>query len=111
MARLEGPGKVRVETRVPGRWRITWKAPVRGRLVVAETWDPGWRAWIDGRPVAVERLDGILMAVPVGPGSGSIELRYHPDGFALGMVLSALGLCVLVAGAWQRAGRSESRPV
>jgi uncharacterized membrane protein YfhO len=49
--------------------------------------------------------------VPVGPGSGRVELRYHPDGFALGMVLSVLGLCVLVAGAWHRAGRSESRPV
>jgi hypothetical protein len=112
LARLEGPGKVRVETRVPGRWRITWNAPARGRLVIAETWDPGWRAWIDGRPVAVERLHGILMAVPVGPGSGSVELRYHPDGFALGMVLSALGLCVLATGgARRRAGRSESRPV
>ncbi len=115
VARLEGPGKVRVETRVPGRWRIAWNAPARGRLVIAETWDPGWRAWRDGRPVAVERLDGILMAVPVGPGSGSVELLYHPDGFALGMVLSALGLGVLAAGAaggaWRRAGRSESRPV
>ena len=83
--------------------------------MIAETWDPGWRAWSDGRPVAVERLRGILMAVPVGPGSGSVELRYHPDGFALGMVLSALGLCVLAAGAAggarRRAGRSESRPV
>ena len=111
VARLEGRGKVRVETRVPGEWRISWQTPARGRLIVAETWDPGWRAWIDGRPVAIEPRQGVLMTVPVGPGSGRVELRYHPDGFALGMVLSALGLCVLVAGAWHRAGRSESRPV
>jgi hypothetical protein len=115
VARLEGPGKVRVEMRVPGEWRIFWQTPARGRLIVAETWDPGWRAWIDGRPVAIEPLQGVLMTVPVGPGSGRVELRYHPDGFALGMVLSALGLCVLATGAAgdlrRRAGRPESRPV
>ena len=115
VARLEGPGKVRVERRVPGEWRISWQTAARGRLIIAETWDPGWRAWIDGRPVAIEPLQGVLMTVPVGPGSGRVELRYHPDGFALGMVLSALGLCILAAGAAsgarRRAGRSESRPV
>lgn len=99
LVRLEGAGQVRVERRVPGEWRIAWQAPARGRLVVAETWDPGWRAALDGRPVAIEPLQGVLMAVPVGPGSGAVELRYHPDGFVPGMVLSALGLCLVTGGA------------
>ncbi len=113
LARLEGPGQARIETRLPGEWRISWQASGPGRLVIAETWDPGWRAWLDGRPVAIERLQGVLMAVPVGPGSGFVELRYHPDGFALGMVLSVLGLCILAGGVARRwvASRSESRQV
>jgi hypothetical protein len=113
LARLERPGWARIETRLPGEWRIFWQASGPARLVIAETWDPGWRAWLDGRPVAIEPLQGVLMAVPVGPGSGRVELRYHPDGFIPGMVLSALGLCVLAAGAAggarRRAGRLESR--
>ncbi|HEY0513826.1 MAG TPA: YfhO family protein [Thermoanaerobaculia bacterium] len=114
LARLEVGGQARVETRVPGRWRISWRAPVRTRLVVAETWDPGWRATAGGRPVAIEPLQGILMTVPVGPGSGSVELRYHPDGFVPGLALSALGLCLVTAGgarrwAGARRGRPESR--
>jgi hypothetical protein len=114
LARLEGSGRAQIETRLPGEWRIFWQASGPGRLVIAETWDPGWRAWLDGRPVTIEPFQGVLMAVPVGPGSGRVELRYHPDGFVPGMVLSALGLCVLAAGAaggarrWA-AGRPESR--
>lgn len=98
LAHMDGPGQARIERRLPGEWRIAWQAPAPSRLVVAETWDPGWQASLDGRPVAVEPRQGVLMAVPVGPGSGAVELRYHPDGFVPGMILSALGLCVLAAG-------------
>jgi hypothetical protein len=110
LARLEGSGEARVEARLPGEWRIALQVAAPARLVVAETWDPGWRATLDGRPVAVEPLQGVLMAVPVWPGSGRVELRYHPDGFVPGMALSALGLCAVAAGALLRRRRPESRP-
>ena len=99
LARLEGGGEARVERRLPGEWRVAWESPVPDRLVIAETWDPGWKATVDGRPVAIEPRDGILMTVPLPAGSGSAELRYHPAGFTLGMMLSLLGLGVLAAGA------------
>ena len=101
LARLEGRGSggARIERRLPGEWRVAWNSPVPDRLVIAETWDPGWRATVDGRPVAIEPRDGILMTVPLPAGSGSAELRYHPAGFTLGMMLSLLGLRVLAAGA------------
>jgi hypothetical protein len=100
-------GRLRVERRAPGAWTIAWEAPRRGRLVVAETWDPGWRATLDGRPAAVEPVRGVLLGVAVGPGSGRAELRYHPEGFVPGMLLSALGLAALAAGAARQAGRAR----
>jgi len=104
-------GRVRIVRRTPGVWTIAWETPHRGRLVVAETWDPGWHATLDGRPVAVEPLLGVLMGVLVGPGAGRVELRYHPDGFVPGMILSALGLAAVVAGAvWRRAGKARIPP-
>ncbi len=106
LVRLEG-GQARIETRLPGEWRLAFQASAPGRLVVAETWDPGWRAWVDGRPAAVERLQGILMSIPVGPGAGSVELRYHPDGFVPGLVLSTLGLCAAAGGALAGRRRRE----
>ena len=106
LARLEG-GQARVEKRLPGEWRIAFQSPIKDRLVIAENWDPGWRAWIDGRPVAIEPVQGILMSVPVRPGAGSVELRYHPDGFVPGLVLSALGLCAAAGGALAGRERRE----
>jgi len=113
LARLEGAGQARVEARSPGVWRIAWQAAAPARLVVAETWDPGWRATLDGRPVAIAPRQGVLMTVPVGPGSGHVELRYHPDGFVPGMLLSALGLGALAAGTFAARARGrdqESHP-
>jgi hypothetical protein len=104
-----GAGQVQVERRTPGAWTIAWKTPRRGRLVVAETWDPGWKATVNGRSVPVEALRGILMGVLVGPGAGRVELRYHPDGFVPGMLLSALGLAAVAAGIlWRRARNPPS---
>jgi len=99
LARLEGGGQVQVARRLPGEWRVAFQSPLPDRLVVAETWDPGWKATVDGQAVAIEPRDGILMTVPLPAGSGSVDLRYHPAGFTLGMMLSLLGLGVLAAGA------------
>jgi hypothetical protein len=101
LARLEGGaqgGGTRVAGRAPGFWAVDFNAPSAGKLVVAETWDAGWKATLNGRPVAVEPHLGVLLGVAVGPGPGRVELRYHPDGFAAGAGLSVLGLAAVGLG-------------
>jgi hypothetical protein len=110
LAGRAGGGRVRVERRLPGAWTIAWETPRRGRLVVAETWDPGWRATVGGRPAAVEPHRGVLMEVPVGPGADRLELRYHPDGLVPGMILSAVGLAAVAVGALRRRARTARNP-
>jgi hypothetical protein len=88
-----------VERRLPGRWKIRWPGATAGdgkgeaaRLVVAETWDPGWRATFDGRPLAIERADDLFLAVRPGSSPGRVELTYRPAGFAWGAAASGAGL-------------------
>jgi hypothetical protein len=100
-------GETRVARRAPGFWAIDFNAPRAGKLAVAETWDPGWSATLNAKPVAVDPHLGILLGVAVGPGPGRVELRYHPDGFAAGASLSLLGLAAVGIGAIVSRRRSK----
>jgi membrane protein YfhO len=84
----EGAGEVRAVRREPGLWEIEWRSPKGGLLSVAETWDGGWRARVDGRSVDVVAVDRAILGVRLGPGEGRLELRYRPAGFSTGVVLS-----------------------
>lgn len=95
-------GTTRVAGRAPGFWAVDLNASRSGTLAVAETWDAGWSATLNGRPVAVKPYLGILLGVAVAPGSGHVELRYRPDGFAAGAVLSLLGLGAVGLGGLRR---------
>lgn len=90
----EGDAAVRVVRSRPGLWEIDWRAAHPGLLVVAETWDRGWRAE-SGQ--SVEPVDGALLGLRLGPGSGRVTLRYRPSGLLAGAVLSLAGLLILIA--------------
>ena len=81
----------------PGFWKVSWWTPSRSTLVVAETWDRGWRALAGGKPVPVIPVDGALLGVELGPGAGSLELRYRPAGLVPGAWLTLLSLVGLTA--------------
>lgn len=109
LVRLEGgaPGahraEVRVERREPGLWRLRISSPGRplaagARLVVAETWDPGWKGVVAGRPQRVEAEEGIFLGVPVPREGGTVELRYRPEGIGLGAALSLAALLAIALG-------------
>lgn len=97
-----GLGRIQVEKREPGRWRVSWSGAPGAWLVVAESWDAGWRAWVDGRPAPVAAASGLLLAVAVPKGSRSVELRYRPQGIEAGAAASLAALLALGAAAWHR---------
>lgn len=87
----EGPPPV-VAGRQPGAWDISWRSAAPAIVEVAEVWDRGWHAEVNGRPAPVEPAEGALLGVRVGPGAGTLRLSYRPAGFAWGAAGSALGL-------------------
>jgi hypothetical protein len=98
-------------TRAPGRWEISWDTPQAERVVVAEIWDPGWRAFLDGRPAPIERVDDLIMAIRVASGYGRLTLRYRPPGLIPGLALGAGSALVLLvsAAANGRRRRAQAR--
>jgi hypothetical protein len=73
-------------------------------LVLADTFDPGWSATVDGRPVPIRPAYVAFRAVYVPAGRHTVGFRYQPAGFTLGLTITGLGLLVGVALLfWKRA--------
>jgi hypothetical protein len=92
----------------PARLRVQADGP--GWLVTTIPWYSGWRATIDGAPATVDVVDGALVGVPLRPGAQVVELQYVPEGWALGLALTALA-ALLVGVAWLADGHWRRLPV
>lgn len=65
-------------------------------LVLADTFDPGWTATVDGRPTPIRPAWITFRAVYLGGGKHTVVFRYRPAGFVAGLAVSGLGiLCAL----------------
>jgi hypothetical protein len=87
-------------SRSPGRWELAWPGAVDAttRLVIAETWDPGWRATIEGRKLAVEIVDDLWLGVRPGASPGRLAVHYVPQGLYTGLAASLFGFVLLFVG-------------
>lgn len=61
-------------------------------LLITFPYERGWRVEIDGQRAEPFMVLDALMAVPVEPGSHTLELHYVTDGFYAGAAISLLGL-------------------
>ena len=70
-------------------------------LIVTQSAMPGWRAWIDGKPSAIDVANGIFLGVPlpVEPQKAHmVVMAYEPASFRFGLFLSLFSMVVL--GGW-----------
>lgn len=87
----------------PGLIEVRAEGP--GLLVVAESWDPGWTAGLDGRPASLLRANHAQMAITLGPGLHRAVLRYRTPGLSAGLALGASGAALLLL-LWARERRA-----
>jgi uncharacterized membrane protein YfhO len=68
-------------------------------LVLADTWYPGWRAWIDGRETPVLRANYVTRAVGLPAGEHRVVFAFVPVAFWVGLAVTlvTLGVAVLYA--------------
>lgn len=67
-----------------------------GILFTTISWEPGWTVYVDGIKTEPVELADALLGVPVSKGEHTIEMKFFPAGMALGMILSAAGIAVVV---------------
>jgi hypothetical protein len=76
--------------------RVRLQADLRqpGYLVLSDTYDPGWKATVDGRYASVQRANGAFRAVRLEAGRHLVEMSYRPASVVAGAALSAASLLV-----------------
>jgi hypothetical protein len=72
-----------------------------GLFVLADQYDPDWRATVDKAPATIHRVDYLMRGILIGPGVHRIAFRYEPRALEAGIRISilSLGLTILLAGA------------
>jgi hypothetical protein len=78
-----------------------------GIVILADTFDPGWRLSVDGIPAPVLRVNLLMRGAAVAAGSHTLVYRYEPASVRIGVGVSVAGLAALAALAlWSHPARS-----
>jgi len=84
-----------------------------GILVLADSYYPGWKAYVNGKEEIIRRANLFFRAVPLPAGNHTVEFRYEPMSFRIGLTVSvativALSLVSIVFALRQRKRRVTS---
>ncbi len=90
---VEGPvkGDVEIETYEPRRVVMNAELDSPGMVILADAWDPGWIALVNGERVPIQRADHSLRGVFVDAGASKIEMIHDPASIRVGLWLAAAG--------------------
>ena len=84
-----------------------------GLLVLGDEYFPGWKATVNGDDARIFATDVALRGVFVRAGQSTVEFRYDPAPFKVGLVVALLAvgavLFLLVPGAWLAIERRRRR--
>jgi len=92
---LDPRARVELIARGPNGLGAVTRSGTPAFLVVADAAYPGWRAYVDGKPVPIVRADHVLRGLPLPAGEHHVELEYRPRSFLVGVAVSAAALVAL----------------
>lgn len=95
-----GSGSVELISENPQFMSLTANMDSAGIVVIGDRYDSGWQVTVDSEPATLLRVNHVLRGVALSRGSHTIELRYIPAAFVLGvrlfLVAAAIMLVMLV---------------
>ena len=93
----DDPGQARIVDDEPERVAVATNATGQRVLVLTDSFYPGWQATVDGVVQPILPVNTLFRGVILGPGTHQVVFSYQPRSWALGLALSAVGICMFVA--------------
>lgn len=75
----------------------TVNASENGILFTSIPYEKGWSVSVDGKKIKPFAIQNAFICIPLAKGSHTVEFRYVPDGFLLGLTLSLVSILVVIA--------------
>jgi hypothetical protein len=91
----DGRGTAQILNETPNRITLQVAMESPGLVVLADRWDPGWQARLDGKAVPILRANHALRGILVPAGKAKLEFLYRPASMLLGFKLAAVGFVAL----------------
>ena len=92
-----GSAKLTSHDTVPERVIIDADFTETGLVELADSYYPGWRAWVSGRKTQVHLSDGVFRAVEVARGHHRVTLAYEPRSLKWGAFVTFVTLAAVGA--------------
>lgn len=103
-------GTARITRDEPEHVEVQTESAGPSYLFLADTFDPGWSATVDGRPAPIRPAYVAFRAVYLGPGRHRVVFRYRPAGFQTGLAFTGVGLALGAALLLMRRMTASRRP-
>jgi hypothetical protein len=106
-------GSATIAREIPTDVAIDLDMQTPGLVVLADLWDPGWRAFLDGRPVSILRANHAVRGVVAPAGRSTLEFRYEPASRKWGVraaLAAGVAMALWLAAVLRTRGRPSPAP-
>lgn len=92
----------KIVTYKPNYISIESKSEKKAKLVLTDTFYPGWKAKIDGKLTPISKYQNTFRMVDVPQGTHKVEFIFKPNSVIFGAIISLSTVLVIVLLLWQR---------
>jgi len=89
--RGDGEGEVKVEKYSANLIELNYVSTTDGEIVIRDSWDEGWKTWVNGDRQETGRYLKIFRKTKVPAGKGNVVMEYKPDEWEFGGKITIIG--------------------
>ena len=89
-------GTAEIVDETPTQLTVSARMETAGLLMLADLWNSGWSATVNGRPTPILRTNHALRGVVLPAGAETVVFRYRPAGLVAGLWFGGVGAAVFI---------------